>query len=433
MRRIVFTSWIALAMVLGAEIASAQGVADGLQCYKITNTNLRNLRAVVDLDAPSIGVAPGCRIGKAKLYCAPATQTVQPGTLFDGDTPLTELPHHGPSTRDRICYDVTCPRDVGVAPSQVATDRFGTHAFRNLKTEMVCTSATGGTMPSPAQGFEITTPEIELSPRQNVTYCYRFRTANAEPLAIKRFASEMGAASRQVMLFTTTTHGGAAFDGQPPGTLSAIDCGFYPSGGQYLPHWLYESHTQLGSLEFPSDDGAGNPVAYELPPLSSGVLMVHSINPADDVVTTRAKITIEALDSPIYTRTDSFTAYQASIVVPPYTNGDVESRTCNVPADAKFWWLSTHTHRHATGAGVYDGPDVVLSQTDWANPSVLYRQAPPYQTFHSNTLHWSCAYDNPHGYTIRTGDSQQSDEQCVTMGYFFPATKPLLCYDGYQF
>jgi hypothetical protein len=35
--------------------------------------------------------------------------------------------------------------------------------------------------------------------------------------------------------------------------------------------------------------------------------------------------------------------------------------------------------------------------------------------------------------TITTGDSAQTDEMCMASGYFFPATKPVFCYNTISF
>jgi hypothetical protein len=56
---------------------------------------------------------------------------------------------------------------------------------------------------------------------------------------------------------------------------------------------------------------------------------------------------------------------------------------------------------------------------------------PPFFGFATNRMTTACTYDNPNGYTLRSGGSYQTDEQCVAVGYFFPATRPLQCRDGY--
>jgi hypothetical protein len=45
-------------------------------------------------------------------------------------------------------------------------------------------------------------------------------------------------------------------------------------------------------------------------------------------------------------------------------------------------------------------------------------------------MSWDCTYSNPSNLTIQTGDSEEFDEQCFAIAYFFPATKPLVCVNG---
>ena len=42
-------------------------------------------------------------------------------------------------------------------------------------------------------------------------------------------------------------------------------------------------------------------------------------------------------------------------------------------------------------------------------------------------LSYSCTYSNPTNRTIRSGDSVSTDEECVAVGYFFPATSSFVC------
>jgi hypothetical protein len=431
MERAISTILVAAASLLAAAAARAQGVPDNLQCYKVRDPELRALRGVVDLDAPSIGVAPGCKIGKAKLYCAPARQSVRPGTLFNGNTPVTEVPYHGaPAASDRICYRVTCPKPSGTAAAQTATDRFGTRRLGDLKTDMVCTPAVGGTLPPPAQGFQIKSPEIEIDPGQNVPYCYYFRTPNDVPLAVKRFTSSMRDVNRQLIVFTTTTQAGLPVDIAPPGTVQVIDCNVLGTFNA-IPHWLYETTDKNGELAMPDDDGAGNPLAMEIAPNSSGFLLMHHHNTTAVPQKGQVTVNFEALDSPVYTRTETFMATNSLINVPPHTTDDIESRSCDVPAGAKFWSLTTHTHKYAKRSSVQENTDVIFATTDWTNPGATTWPTPPFFGFATNRMTTTCTYDNPNGFTVRTGGSYQSEEQCVAVGYFFPATKPLQCRDGF--
>ena len=421
-------------LALSAMEAPAQGVPDHLQCYKVTNATLKRLKGVVDLDASSMGLAPGCKLATAKFYCVPAKTALQPGTLFDGTVPVTDLPYHGPPAEtDRLCYRVTCQRPTGAAADQIVTDEFGTHDVRRLTTEMVCTpAARAGTLPPPPSGVQLKTPDVDIDPGQNVTYCHYFRTSNSITLPVKRWVSEMGPAARQLMLFTTVNTQGQPVDRLPPGTVSAGDCDFYDGATGSVPNWLYSADTKSAELSLPADDGAGNPVAIEIPPNSSAVLMVNYYNPTGEVVKGSATVNAEALDAPIYTRTATLTAYNGSINVPPQTNGYLERYSCPVPAGIRFWRMSMHTHPRATRMNVADGATVLFESLDWEHPGAR-TWAPPFLSFASGKLTYGCTYNNPYTFPLRTGGSYQSEEQCVAVGYFLPATQPRFCYDGYLF
>lgn len=423
---------VGIALVLAAATAEA-GVPDNLQCYEISNANLRGLRGVVDLDTPAFGLAPGCKVSRPKLYCVPADARVQPGTLTDGGRPIDELPYQGrPADTDRICYNVKCPYPVGSAPDQVVTDRFGTHGFKQLRTELMCTPAIGGTLPPPRGGFQITFPEVEIDPGQDVTYCYHFRTPNDAPLPIHRFASQMGPHSQQLVAFTVTDGGPQRFpkDRLPPGTVSAVDCGPLPANGT-TAHWMYSANEPESELVFPSDDGTGKPLALEIPPLSSGFLMLHTINTTNEVIKTKATVNFEPLDAAAYTTTDTYLTFSSNFALPPYSSGVVETKSCAVPPDAQFWSLTTLAHKRATSTRILDGTSPLVESPDWSHPVIATTDEPPFVTFASRKLTYACRFDNPLSRTVRRGDSYQTDEECLAVGYFFPATRPLACADGY--
>jgi hypothetical protein len=343
---------------------------------------------------------------------------------------VTELPYHGqPADTDRICYRVKCPSPIGQAPNQTVTDRFGTHGLKNLKTQMVCTPASGGTLVPPPSGFQIKSPEIEIAPGQDVAFCYYFRTPNAVTVPVKRWTSQMNPVTQEVIMFTTTDSQGEPIDRLPPGVVSAADCGVLPSG-QVIPRWAYEARTPTAELAMPADDGAGHPLAMEIPPLSSGFLLIHSVNNTNQVMKAQVTVDAEFLDSPVYTRTDTYMTSIYNISIPPFAIGDVESKMCNVPAGLQFWRLTMDAHKRAARLNVLDATNVLFESFDWSNPGAQTWPTPPFLTFASNRLTYACTYNNQTNRTITTGDSYQSDEQCVAVGYFFPATKPLWCQNG---
>jgi hypothetical protein len=104
-----------------------------------------NLEAFVDLDSPQFGVAPNCKVGKAKLFCVPAEKAVISARDKATKLPITPLPVTGPNPGDRICYKVKCPEPF--PPDTQVTDQFGTRTVTKFKTQLLCTPAVKGGVP----------------------------------------------------------------------------------------------------------------------------------------------------------------------------------------------------------------------------------------------------------------------------------------------
>jgi hypothetical protein len=273
----------------------------------------------------------------------------------------------------------------------------------------------------------ITSPEIEILPGQEITYCWYFRTTNAKPLAIKRWESTMTSGSHHLIMFTTMS------DVQPPGKVSASNCGAGTSLASY-PIWTYASQTTDGSLDMPADDGEGKPVALEIAANQAGFLQMHYINRGDASIMAQATVTGYALDEgTAYTKTAAYVTFNDKISIPAMTTGDIEAQTCNVSMASKFWLVTTHAHKQAVRTAVKDGMPMtgttVFESTDWEHPGETRWNAPFY-SFGTGRLTYECEYNNPTNRTITAGDSAQSDEMCMAAGYFFPATRPVFCYNS---
>lgn len=408
--------------------ADAAAVTDDLQCYKITNQSLKAIKAVVDLEAPSIGTSPGCKLTKPKLYCVPATTSVRPGTLVNGKQPLMPLPYGLMAAETaRICYGVTCKKPSGTGPDSTVTDRFGTHAFGKLATQMVCAPAVQGSEPLPV--FEITTPDVEIDPGQEISYCYYFRTPNLQAVAVKKWKSSMGSVIHDATVYTMPA------DVQSPGTLTAAGCGGLQSASaQNIPHWLYAADAASAELPFPADDGTGKPVALELPANKPGYVMLRYFNTTGTKVSGHFTLVAETLaDGVSYTQTNTYISYDGSISIPAGALGAVESQNCAVSAGAKFWYLSTHSQKQSIRTRLLDGASTLFESLDFEHPGAETRLTSPFLALATNKLTTECTYNNPTNRTITAGDSLQTDEQCVGVGYLFPATEPKICYNGSVF
>ncbi|MDQ3366266.1 MAG: hypothetical protein M3680_12640 [Myxococcota bacterium] len=279
-----------------------------------------------------------------------------------------------------------------------------------------------GSIQPPARGFQIITPDVVIQPNQEITYCYYFRTPNTEPMAIKKWVSEMTPGSHHLIMFTT------ANDKMPPGTMSAANCGF---GGDVAntPRWTYSAQTASQTMSLPADDGTGKPLGIDIAASSAGFVQMHYFNPTDQPITAHVTINAEALAAgEAYTKTAAYVTYNNNISIPAGATNDVESQSCNAPpAGTRFWLMSTHAHKQAIKTEVLDGSDMVFSSTDWEHPEAVTWMAAPFKTFDSGKVTYRCTYNNPNPYSISSGDSAATDEMCMASGYYFPATKPLIC------
>lgn len=115
---------------------------DHEKCYKIKDP--AKIKGIVDLTTPQFGLEPGCKLGPAKYFCAPAFKTVV--SVTSNKLPIVPLPVYGPpATTDRICYKVKCPvPPPPFPPDQNVTDQFGNRTLMKFKASYLCTPAVKG-------------------------------------------------------------------------------------------------------------------------------------------------------------------------------------------------------------------------------------------------------------------------------------------------
>ncbi|MEO7589845.1 MAG: phage tail protein, partial [Byssovorax sp.] len=143
---------VAVALFAVVSTAHSQPVNDHLECYQVKDPLA--LTAVVDLASPQFGLDPGCKVSKAKYFCAPAKKTVISATAKK--VPIVPLPITGPDAGDRVCYKVKCPLPATAIPDQVITDQFGTRTVSKFKASYLCTPAVKGPYrPTLGVGFRV--------------------------------------------------------------------------------------------------------------------------------------------------------------------------------------------------------------------------------------------------------------------------------------
>ena len=295
------------------------------------------------------------------------------------------------------------------------------------------TSPDASVIDPPARGFQVVSPEITITAGQEITYCYYFKTPNTENMVIKKWASQMSPGSHHMILFGTQS------EVQPAGTISATQCGVGGASAQNLPAWLYAAQTPTANLALPTDDGTGKPLGQEIKAGTPAYIQMHYLNATDADIKVHVTLNAEAFEAnAAYTPTAPYITFNGNISIPPNATGDVETQTCGTPPGTKFWLVSTHAHKQAVKTEVKNGmpasTDLAFTSTDWEHPGTKAWMTAPFYTFTGDKLTYGCTYDNKGSNasrTITTGDSAQTDEMCMATGYYFPAPKSRICYNGF--
>jgi hypothetical protein len=278
----------------------------------------------------------------------------------------------------------------------------------------------------PPVGFQIVTPDFEVLAGQEINVCYYFRSPNTQTIAVDGLSSTMPSILHDAVLYRTQN------DREAPGSQLATVCDLSNASGQDLPRLLYIADAPATELLFPADDGTGKPLAMELPPNTPLFVSMHFVNATEAAATSRFTLNMHGLPAAAaYTRSEAFTTYNDNLSIPANSVGDVESQTCRVSAGLSFWRMTTRSHKQSVRARVLDGTATVVDGTNWEHPGVASERTPPFISFASDRLTFECTYDNPTGRTITSGASFENDEECMAIGYFFPAVQPVLCFNGF--
>ncbi len=274
----------------------------------------------------------------------------------------------------------------------------------------------GGIEP-PAEGFRIQTPPIMIAPGEEVTYCYYTTVPTTRTMGIKKWSSVMTPGSHHLILFF---HNGSQADG----TIER-DCGFGGSGPGSLPFWTYSAQTPTQSSQMPP--GVGMTVNAG----QKAYVQMHYLNVTEAPI--MASVTIDGDAYPeieTYTPAAAYVTYNTQIDIAPNSTGSAGGN-CTVPAGSKFFALSTHAHKFSTRTEVKDGASMVFESDNWDHPGAATWAADPFFSFSSGRISYRCEYDNTTGSRIRTGDSAQTDEMCMAVGYFFPASAAKFCINSF--
>lgn len=276
--------------------------------------------------------------------------------------------------------------------------------------------------PPPAgQGFQLKSPEITIPAGSEHTYCWYTTVPLAQPAGVKLWESKMTPGSHHLIVFFTQTAQA------PDGTLQD-NCGLLGGGGiQSLPVWTYSAQTE--DQQSPMPDGVGMAIGAN----QHLYVQMHYLNTTTEDI--KVHVTINGWTFPQgaqFMQAEPFISFNTNISIPGGVGMKASaSGTCNnVPKGVNFYAMSTHSHRRSVHTYVYDGTNEIVDSTDWQHPTIknYLTDAPTWKFYQFNgSLTYKCDYINDLNQPVSTGDSAATDEMCMAVGYFFPATQPVWC------
>lgn len=278
------------------------------------------------------------------------------------------------------------------------------------------------TLPPPSSGAQIVAPSFTLQPGEEVFKCYYTSLPEDHEVAVGRFRSVMTPGSHHLILDATESAV------RPDGTFD--DCG--AAAPQVDPRtlrvWLYAAQDPEHTHEMPAG------VAVPLKARQHLILNLHYLNAGTKPLEVKAQVNAEYA-APPFQRAGAFVTFNTQIAIPPRGTQTV-SGTCTAPAGARFFTMSTHSHRFTTSAAVSlvrgGQPQALLATKDWEHPSVMSWTEPYLTLGQGDAIRYECSYKNDGDQTIRVGESAAKDEMCMAVGYYFPATGTTFCINSYS-
>lgn len=260
----------------------------------------------------------------------------------------------------------------------------------------------------------IQTPSFTLQPGEEKFYCLYTTLPVDQDSGVHRVASHMTPGSHHMIVFKTKTQLEA------DGTFK--ECSNFGAGDNMsnIPVWLYASQTPDNEVVMPENVGialtAHQPV----------IINMHYVNTTDAPMTAQVNIEMERYAPTFhFTEAHAFITFNTKINVPAGGTGSAGG-TCQIDPIWNFVMMSTHSHQYTTAAKVYDGSSMVLETLDWAHATVA-RFEQPYYNFASGNVTYQCDYHNTTNMPLTTGESAISNEMCMAVGLFFPATRDTFC------
>jgi len=265
--------------------------------------------------------------------------------------------------------------------------------------------------PEAGKGLQISTATFTVNPGQEIFRCYHTTLPANTEIDVSRFESVMSKGSHHFILYRADT------DTTPSGTLTNSGCTL-----GFDQRWVYTSGSPYNYLDMPKD------VAMVLDANQKVVFDMHYINTTSEPITAQVVLNIDYAQGN-FQKAAALVSFNRSIAIPPNGQQTVQG-DCTPGPGAKFFLMSTHTHRRGVlatitrknSSGQLVG-DPIVKTTDWEHPSVGEWMQEPFETFATGEkFQYSCQFQNDRNATTFVGSSADTNEMCMAVTYYFPDT-----------
>jgi hypothetical protein len=266
--------------------------------------------------------------------------------------------------------------------------------------------------------IHLASPSFTIQPGQEVFKCWYTTINSSAALQAVQMHSTMTPGSHHFIVYTTQT------PLRPDGTFE--DCANNQGLSlQNTPVWLYATQDPEATMNMPA--GTALPLKASQPLYFN----MHYLNATPSPMTVHVTWDVTSAEG-TFQQVGAFITYNTQISIPPNGTQTV-SGNCDVPSGAQFFTMSTHSHKYTVDAIAAkwvnggQGP-VLVHTTDWGHAQITNWGAPSFMTFApGEQLHYECTYQNSTANTITVGESAATNEMCMAVGYYFPATGDVFC------
>jgi hypothetical protein len=275
----------------------------------------------------------------------------------------------------------------------------------------------------PKNGLQLVSPEFEMAPGSETFKCWYTTIPTDTEVAAVKFSSKMTPGSHHFIVYTTEQ------PLRPDGTFEDCD----GAGGGSLadaPVWLYSAQDPEHHLNMPT--GVAMPLKARQPLYFN----MHYINTRPEAFKVKVWLNLEYATGS-YERAGAFVTFNTNISMKPGASQTV-SGDCAVPDGAKFFTMSTHSHKYTTNAfaarmmnGVMG--DKLVHTTDWEHAQVVDWSTPFLTLQQGEKVHYECSFVNTSPHQLTVGESAEKNEMCMAVGYFFPAKGTRVCLNSLSF